>query len=625
MFFPEHLLSKSGPLARVWLAANLEKKLSKNQVLQDKIVDDIGVIIRPEVAGGPMALRLSGQLLLGVVRIYSRKARYLLDDCNEALMKIKMAFRPGNIDLPSTQSHIANPASIILPDVLTDIELLAPMPDAGLLGLDLGLGNLNPSTSEEMFLDSQLGSSVEKTRAEPMILDEEDDLGLDLGEDDLDMPLPGYDEGTSIEVGRNAPLERRASEEPLSSPKIFDEEDDLGLNLGEEDDTVMPGGDMNVDIDMGGMTELGDFADTAINNETGLERRERDSISPLSSIRSSVERDLEQTFQEQNTTGFEPQPEEEEEEEVVRQAHKAKRRKVLHADAATEIHSNQIREQQNDRSRILKPAAFLPRDPMLLALMNMQKSGGFVSSILGDGRSRGWAPELRGILSLEVVSRVGQKRKRDSGVADLETDEEAAAGAEKTPQLEFDQEEPELEGVVADLGADTTIGHGQDDEMINLPSDAGINPMDDEQLEILEEEEPFSPVPDNFDDTTAPLLHPDESGPISLGTKHAVHLLRERFGQEAETNESVRQKTSILFQDMLPEATTTRSDATKMFFEVLVLATKDAIKVEQPVNELGGPLRIRAKRGLWGDWAEASAGGELASQATQPATVAVEA
>lgn len=37
-----------------------------------------------------MALRLSGQLLLGVTRIYSRKARYLLEDCNEALVKIKM-------------------------------------------------------------------------------------------------------------------------------------------------------------------------------------------------------------------------------------------------------------------------------------------------------------------------------------------------------------------------------------------------------------------------------------------------------------------------------------------------------------------------------------------------------
>lgn len=33
---------------------------------------------------------MSGHLLLGVVRIYSRKVKYLLDDCSEALIKIKM-------------------------------------------------------------------------------------------------------------------------------------------------------------------------------------------------------------------------------------------------------------------------------------------------------------------------------------------------------------------------------------------------------------------------------------------------------------------------------------------------------------------------------------------------------
>merc|ERR1719158_2221616 len=33
-----------------------------------------------------MALRTSGHLLLGVVRIYSRKAKYLLSDCNEAFI-----------------------------------------------------------------------------------------------------------------------------------------------------------------------------------------------------------------------------------------------------------------------------------------------------------------------------------------------------------------------------------------------------------------------------------------------------------------------------------------------------------------------------------------------------------
>lgn len=88
MFYSETLLSKTGPLARVWLSANLERKLSKTHILQSNIESSVNAIVDQGTA--PMALRLSGQLLLGVVRIYSRKARYLLDDCNEALLKIKM-------------------------------------------------------------------------------------------------------------------------------------------------------------------------------------------------------------------------------------------------------------------------------------------------------------------------------------------------------------------------------------------------------------------------------------------------------------------------------------------------------------------------------------------------------
>lgn len=37
-----------------------------------------------------MPLRVSGSLLLGVVRIYSHKVRYLSTDCDEALTKMKM-------------------------------------------------------------------------------------------------------------------------------------------------------------------------------------------------------------------------------------------------------------------------------------------------------------------------------------------------------------------------------------------------------------------------------------------------------------------------------------------------------------------------------------------------------
>lgn len=90
MFYSEQLLSKTGPLARVWLASNVERKLSKSQILQSDISSSVGVIV--DQGQAPMALRLSGQLMLGVVRIYGRKARYLLDDCNEALLKIRMVW-----------------------------------------------------------------------------------------------------------------------------------------------------------------------------------------------------------------------------------------------------------------------------------------------------------------------------------------------------------------------------------------------------------------------------------------------------------------------------------------------------------------------------------------------------
>ncbi len=53
-------------------------------------------IINPEA---PLALRLSGQLLLGVVRIYHRKVVYLFQDCIEAVTKIQQA-RPLGLELP---------------------------------------------------------------------------------------------------------------------------------------------------------------------------------------------------------------------------------------------------------------------------------------------------------------------------------------------------------------------------------------------------------------------------------------------------------------------------------------------------------------------------------------------
>jgi cohesin complex subunit SCC1 len=91
MFYSQIILAKKGPLGKVWLAAHWgDKKLGRSQVFSADIASSVDTIINPAV---PLALRVSGHLLLGVVRIYSRKVKYLMKDCQEAVEKINVAFR----------------------------------------------------------------------------------------------------------------------------------------------------------------------------------------------------------------------------------------------------------------------------------------------------------------------------------------------------------------------------------------------------------------------------------------------------------------------------------------------------------------------------------------------------
>jgi hypothetical protein len=87
MFYSEMILAKKGPLANVWLAANWERRLTRGQVLQTDLAATVADLVSGEHP--PMALRLQGQLLLGVSKIYGRQAKYLLEDCGEALGRLQ--------------------------------------------------------------------------------------------------------------------------------------------------------------------------------------------------------------------------------------------------------------------------------------------------------------------------------------------------------------------------------------------------------------------------------------------------------------------------------------------------------------------------------------------------------
>ncbi|TXG48441.1 hypothetical protein EZV62_027735 [Acer yangbiense] len=179
MFYSQFILAKKGPLGTIWIAAHLERKLRKNQVADTDIGVSVDSILFPDV---PIALRLSSHLLLGVVRIYSRKVNYLFDDCSEALLKIKQAFRSTAVDLPPEEST-APYHSITLPETfdLDDFEL----PDN-----DIFQGNYvdhHISTREQITLQDSMDGVVYSTSQ--FGLDERfgdgdaSQIGLDLDEE----------------------------------------------------------------------------------------------------------------------------------------------------------------------------------------------------------------------------------------------------------------------------------------------------------------------------------------------------------------------------------------------------------------------------------------------------------
>jgi cohesin complex subunit SCC1 len=615
MLYPNEALVTDVALGPVWASAKQGSKLSKNHVLQSNVANSVAKLM--SASQWPISLRLHAHMLLGVVRIYQRKTRYLLDDCNEALLKIKMAFRStGNNDM-AVHLQVANREALLLPDKITPYDNLdlPPPPDASWLlsqvedvaaapvGRKGRVSNNRDINLQEDFDNSQFlqaGNGMDEDQ-----LDTNVELDLDFGFD-----MEG--DTQTMEVGRDAPAPGPMEDDVFSELDIMPRVKDLGE--GEPSTALFGDDDVRIadeegDIAMGDddfQFNAGDQSTMAAISAGTEMQRARISESPLSDIDEQFAKEVEAEYTAQNLDLYEPQ-EEAEHALVRRPAQRARKQKVLMPDDEIALSSTHIKQQQVDRNNIIKPASFLPRDPFLLSLMEMQKSGGFVSSIILEGRSAAWAPELRGILSLDSVREANElKRKRDSGIADVGSDH----GDTKSPRLELgDDTDLAIGGgspVDRSLAAEGTI--------LDIPADESVVPQDDDM------EGSLMPA---FDDTTAPLVHPADSGPVSLGTRHAVHVLRDIFGAEAATSADKRKKSTVVFQDLVSEGQTTKAEATKMFFECLVLATKDALKLEQG-SGLGDPIKVRGKRGLWGDWAEREAGGEISNQ-NEPEPAAVSA
>ena len=199
MFYTDLVLSKKGPLARIWLAAHWDKKLTKSHVYETNIVGCVETMLQPQ---SDLALRTSGHLLLGVCRIFSKKAHYLLADCNDAFIKIKMAFRSDalNIDFGGDD---------LLP--LSELTSSIDMPNRQRKQIGSSVDPLMPD-----FMDLSLMTA---SAVQPISLNLDNNLEVDaltqgrhdkssdskhmLGDGDLDRPI--QDDGFGLLLGDDAP------------------------------------------------------------------------------------------------------------------------------------------------------------------------------------------------------------------------------------------------------------------------------------------------------------------------------------------------------------------------------------------------------------------------------------
>lgn len=85
MFYSHQLLARKAPLGQIWMAAILHKKLKRRELDKLDIVKICHEIMNPSV---PMALRLSGILMGGVVIVYEMKVKLLLGNQLKLTLKL---------------------------------------------------------------------------------------------------------------------------------------------------------------------------------------------------------------------------------------------------------------------------------------------------------------------------------------------------------------------------------------------------------------------------------------------------------------------------------------------------------------------------------------------------------
>ncbi|KAH7919359.1 hypothetical protein BV22DRAFT_865033 [Leucogyrophana mollusca] len=675
MFYSEAILSRRGPLAKVWLAAHMERKLSKTQTLQTDIEQAADAIMGQEVE--VMALRLSGQLLLGVVRIYSRKAKYLLDDCNEALLKIKMAFRPGVVDMTEDQLAVNRNAitlqgqnldlDILLPDINWDIDfedrIAEPQGQHVARPSDITL-----ATADDFQFDlDDPGYGFDLGPSDG--IGSQDYADIDLGLDFGDGPASVLD--GSVEQGRDAPTPRSARESLASHfmGRHTDKDLDILSNRSRDPSEHPFGADVDMDMgfgpDIGGMDiDLGlDFGDRPLSERAktpGQTRSPSRMSSPLTEPPQTPPPDM-------NLTPRAAARAAAEEAADAKAKRKPKEKKQI-IDAVTELadgpganlgrgrHGRLGAPVVKDVSDILTEHHFLPRSTMVMRLMEIREDplAHFLPTKvtpLGTyfcAGPPGLAPELTELFMRPVQNAAASKKRGAS----------PEKGSRKKIRPDGSVHEEEVEQVRRDASVAPSVGLGSEafgprGSVAPEPFDFGditAGGVDDFQMDIGGE---FQPAQDDLGvdrarSRSSPLTQlsrlstpavEGEEGDVSYADHtSAIAVFDERSSSQSQAQEAggdgdgrgysknTVKALGIIRSDLQPEdeddeervmsfrkmsEKASRRAASSFFFELLVLGTRDCIKLSQAAPFEN--IEIRAKDKLWARQRHGSAAPSIAS------------
>ncbi|KAG9316597.1 Rec8 like protein-domain-containing protein [Chiua virens] len=682
----EAILSRRGPLAKVWLAAHMERKLSKTQTLQTDIQQAAGKSTSSDVLNDltpladaimgqeveVMALRLSGQLLLGVVRIYSRKAKYLLDDCNEALLKIKMAFRPGVVDMTEDQLAVNRNAitlqgghldlDVLIPDINWDMDfedrIAEPQGHHVARQADITL-----QTAEDFQLDlDEPGYGFDLGPSDGIGSQDfgELDLGLDFG----DGPVSEVRDASSVvdgsvEVGREAPPPRSARESldsaMMGRGRVAGKDLDVFSYRSREPSEHPFGTEMDVDMSFGpefagGELDLGlDFGD----GPPPLEREKTPGQTRSPSRMSSPLTEPPVTPPPIDTalTPRVAQPELPEEQEPEPEAMKAKRKpkeKKQIIDSVIELVDGPGARAGRglgapvvrDISNILAEQHFLPQSTMVMRLLEIRDdplahflptkvtpegtffcagppglapelSELFMRPMQGGAPSkkRGASPDKGGRKKARVEGEVHEEEEVEQGRRDASIAPSAAIASEAlagrasmAPEGGFDFGDVSggMDDFRMDVGGDFPVAHdevGAERARSLAPSERSR--MSTPAVDGEEGEETYADVSSAiamFDIRPSQSSQAQESvgegegKGYSRNTVKALGIIRRELQPEDDEEDK-----TISFAQVSHKAS--RRAASAFFFELLVLGTRDCIKLSQSAPFEN--IEVRAKDKLW--------------------------